>query len=79
MDNIKKFIFILYKINGGNIGFLSFPMEYWKNLNQMKKKVQKMVDSDKRAIFVRIVIIKKCFLKNDNQIHFLVPEKYSFS
>lgn len=52
MDNIKNFIFILYKINGGNIGFLSFPMEYWKNLNQMKKKIQKMVDSDKRAMFV---------------------------
>lgn len=78
MDNIKNLYLFLYKINGGNIGFLSFPMKYWKNLIQMKKKVQKMVDSDKRAMFVWIVIIKKCFLKNDNQIHFLVPEKYSF-
>lgn len=52
MDNIKNLYLFLYKINGGNIGFLSFPMEYWKNLIQMKKKVQKMVDSDKRAMFV---------------------------
>lgn len=52
MDNKNFFILFLYKINGGNIGFQSFPMEYYKKYNQMKKRAQKMVTSDKWAISV---------------------------